>query len=420
MHKRINVSSEIEPLRRVLVHRPDAGIARVSPKRAEELLFDDIVFLPNMQKEHDNFKRIVEAFVGKQGVLETEDLLVEALTDDQTFKQEFLEKVIRFEELPSSAYQLLADLSSKALARVLITGYYEAEDYYLFDPIPNFIFTRDIAVTVNDHIIITRAAKIARQRENLLTRYIIAAHRDFAALYKEGRVLNLNRIDEFPPSRQGERVSIEGGDMMIINRDYLLIGTSERTSSHAVDSIAKVLFEKNVVSNIVQVNIPSDRSFMHIDTLFTQIDKDDIVCYKPIVFDGNGSNVIVHRKNGASVTYSSIKDFFHGEINAKMRFIFAGNGISPFQEREQWTDGCNLVALRPGVGITYDRNPKTEVAFKAAGYDVITSTDFFKISKKKGFDPEKMTKTIITFPSGELSRARGGSHCMTCPVLRAE
>ena len=119
---------------------------------------------------------------------------------------------------------MLDDLDNPTLTEVLITGYWKAQDHILFDPIPNFIFTRDIAVTVNDHVIITKAAKEARYRENLLTRFIFWAHPTFAQLRDEGRIINLNMIEEFPPSKRGENVSVEGGDVMIINQDYLLIG----------------------------------------------------------------------------------------------------------------------------------------------------------------------------------------------------
>src|SRR5690606_16768790 len=154
---------------------------------------------------------------------------------------------------------------------VLISGYLESQDHIFFDPIPNFIFTRDIAVVVKDHVIITKAAKQARYRENILTRFIFWAHPMFEDLQESGRIINLNRVDLFPPSKKGEIVSIEGGDMMILEGEYLLIGSSERTTEHAIHSLKAALFEKDVIKNVVLVNIPNERSFMHIDTLFTRI-----------------------------------------------------------------------------------------------------------------------------------------------------
>jgi arginine deiminase len=420
-HKKIlmiSVNSEIGRLRKVIVHRPDEGISRISPKRAEDLLFDDIVYYPNIVAEHDEFVAVLESFMGKGNVLEAENLLEEALVADPQLKEELIDRIIFYEELPKKDRAFFKEMPTDEFADTIISGYHKGSDFIYFDPIPNFIFTRDIAVSIHNYIIVTKAAKMARYRENLIARFIFLAHPLFEEERKNNKIINLNDIDLFPPNKRGEIVSMEGGDMMMISNDHLLVGVSERTSDHAFYSLKDYLFKHNIIKNVVKINIPDERAFMHIDTLFTRINHNDIVCYRPVVYDGIGSNVHVYRDSGEKSIYSSVKDFVSREINPAINFIFAGNGLSPYQEREQWTDGCNLVAIRPGIAITYDRNPRTAVALTEAGYNVIHAKDYLRGVLNKTIDPETIENTIISLECGELSRARGGSHCMTCPLVR--
>ncbi len=473
----VNVTSEVGRLRRVLVHSPDSGLGKVVPSKAQDWLFEDIVHLETMRKgEYDFYIKILLYFLdpdkvkGKikeidakenrrnfykpdhpdyfnsNKVIDPQFLLAHILKDENV-KFRLLAAVCAVERCGYQIQEDLQKLDSVELAKTLISGTLP-DASMIFAPIPNFIFTRDIGITVNGYILLNKPAKIARTREALLTQYIFYNHEMFSGLRE--------KIIEIPESEHhfllpdGEkdykRATLEGGDVMMVSKDHLLIGLSERTSPYAINQVIKILFEKEVVSKITVIRIPKKRDYMHIDTIFTQVKKNVWVLLGNLSKGGEELEKrdfmeslhdvkvtdqlkIMQFQRGFGdkpVHFEYLEDLLDDisrrdlGCREKTTFIYSGNNEFPFGVREQWTDSCNLLALKEGVVIGYDRNDKTADAFREVGFEVVRAADLLNQFERNETTPDEVENTLILLPSAELSRARGGSHCMSMPLLRDE
>ncbi len=405
----MTIRSEIQTLGKVIIHQPDLGIEHISPEIAEQLLYDDIVFLPRMIEEHFTFTQTLRQLLGKENVHELDELLSEILANESV-RDEVIEFLFEKEDLGLGQYERLKQIEPHQLATTLISGLDPETQDMILPPLPNLVFTRDIGCVINDHILICKANKPARLRENFLTKYILHHHPLFSSF--KDKILDFV-TDENLEADSG--VSIEGGDVMLIHPRHLLIGESERTTLDAIFELKQILFEKDIVDYVTVVEIPNERYCMHLDTIFTLLDDKTCVGFAPLMFEKNDKvDIITYSKDNKRATlYPTLKDLIF-KIYPEMNFIACGNGISPFAQREQWTDGCNFVTVKPGVGYTYERNIYTLKALRENGFTIIAADQLLE-NKTKLADLEK---TIITLSSAELSRARGGPHCMTFPIAR--
>ncbi|TAG10001.1 MAG: amidinotransferase [Sphingobacteriia bacterium] len=470
----LNVNSEIGTLKSLLVHSPDSGLGKVVPSKAQDWLFEDIVHLDTIRKdEYDYYTKILLYFLDPEKikgklhkidepsarrnfykpdhadfhrsdkVVELQWLLAEIL-EDHDIRSKLVASVCAIEGCTYHTQNELLQYIPTELAKTFISGTSKTAEL-LFAPIPNFIFTRDIGITIKDHVLLNKPAKKARTREALLARYIFFNHSFFKG-YRNNiiELSDSNHSFLLPKEDDDRKITLEGGDIMVVSDKHILIGVSERTSSEAAVKITNTLFEKGLMDKATIVKIPKKRDYMHIDTVFTQVKRDVWVMLgnfsrKAVKYEDQNSVerlleikkeekikiLQFHRKSPDNpISFESLEDLLvdiskndlHCEHEVK--FIFSGNNEFPYSVREQWTDSCNLLALKEGVVLGYDRNDKTIEAFKNAGFNIIGVKELLAALEAGTMHVESITDTFILMPSAELSRARGGFHCMSMPLWR--
>ena len=404
--KALYSDSEVSALKKLIIHRPDVGIEKVTPSRAVQLLYEDIVFLPKMQQEHDVFTEAISWFIGKENIFDVQSLLSDVLKQEEV-RYMLVHSVCMKEKCTERLEDFLKETDPLVLANALISGvFYHKKKIPVFYPLPNLIFTRDIGIMVRDKLLISHFAKEARTRESILCEAIFRHHPLFESLSKNEGIINLGNAPAF-----------EGGDFTMLSPNHLLIGSSERTYPQSIELIIKKLFESNGIDKVSVAELPKLRYCMHLDTVFTQLSQNEYVAYAPLVQEEGKMPVNTYIKGEREpYTYPSLAKAVWQEKPAA-EFIACGEGIFPHDEREQWTDGCNLFCISDGVAFAYDRNIRTNAAFEKRGYQIVKAEELIQ-QFQNGLKPEQVDKTIITIPSSELSRARGGPHCLTLPILR--
>ena len=402
----IHVTSEIGKLKTVMLHRPGREIENITPDSMYRLLFDDIPYLPIAQEEHDYFAQTLR----DQGieVLYFEKLAAEALAD-QDVKEEFVDRMVAESGYAAGLIHdvlkeyLLAmntqDMFNKIFEGVRreeidlphMTLQQAAEDTewpFVMDPMPNAYFTRDPQASIGDGLSINRMTFPARQRESLITEYIIKHHPRFAGQVNVWRDRN-------------HETHIEGGDELVLSDHVFAIGISQRTTADAIEDIAKNLFKKSNYDTVIAIKIPHNHAMMHLDTVFTMIDYDKFTVH-PAILDENGhvDNWVLHPGKDGEITmehHTDIKEVLKKALNKDdIDLIPTGNGDPIIAAREQWNDGSNTLAIAPGEVVTYNRN--------------YVSNDLLR---KHGI-------LVHEVRSSELSRGRGGPRCMSCPIVRED
>jgi arginine deiminase len=421
----LRVHSEIGKLSSVLVHLPGPEIDRMVPAMMEELLFDDILFGARAREEHRRFQQVL-GYVADE-ILEARTLLAEVLAVKE-HREAVLEDLARVLRWGTELDGRLRELSGDELASALVTGIEKpareaaksSSELYWLAPIPNYFFQRDPLVVVGDRVIRGSMATPARLREPLLSGYIFEYHPRFAR--PDGIFWSREFSADFGPSASYSRMrpTLEGGDVLVLRSDLLVIGYSERTERTTIERLARTLkAARSPIKRLLVVAIPPARSTMHLDTVFTMISRDECLVYGPMILAGGTEEADVYQCDltRREIAWTSGRDLLTS-LKAQgldLTPVRCGGDDPIAERREQWTDGANAFALAPGIILLYDRNVRTAEELGRAGYRIVDEADL--LLGRQELDPGK-GKCAVRLAAHELSRARGGPRCMAMPLVR--
>ncbi len=412
----VNIKSEIGQLEGVILHTPGSEVENMTPKNAERALYSDILNLSVARDEYAQLRGVLEKFCR---TFQVNDLLTDILTYSEV-KKTLIQQICHFESVEDEIERLMEEPAHE-LARQLLEGVvlvrnnltkFLSKERFSLRPLHNFFFTRDASISILDEVLVGRMASNVRERESMIMEAIFKHHPFFGV----GTVNPLQQNS----TKAAPNVTIEGGDVLVAREDILVIGASCRTTLQGIDFVIDTLKAQNSKTRhiLVQELPHTPESFIHLDMVFTFLDKDTCMVYEPLILKNNKYQTIHIAIEKGKVTKISTEQNLLVALQAlgmDLKHINCGGTHDLWtQEREQWHSGANFLALSPGKVIGYERNVHTIAEMERNGFEVVKARDIIK----GRVDVKQLGRSVITIAGSELSRGGGGCRCMTMPVKR--